>query len=97
MAFTHIGRPGDIERLPWHAGALRNFNGSVEPGGPAGITVAVTETGNGMQFSTTFHANVVDRASVVAAMDVIADDPLSLLEQAGAPLRGLRSMSQQRT
>lgn len=79
VAFTHLGRPREIERLPWLPGAHPTWTGSVEPAGPEGLTVAVTETGRALHLNVSFHGNVLDRADVEQAMTLLCADPIGLL------------------
>ncbi|MDQ1715991.1 MAG: hypothetical protein QOC60_1936 [Frankiaceae bacterium] len=80
LAFTHIGRPQSIERLGFVAGEIPVYAGALDPAGPTGITVATTRTGGTLQLSVTMHANVTDVTAVSHALDLIADDPVALLE-----------------
>ncbi|MCW2525198.1 MAG: hypothetical protein JWM76_58 [Pseudonocardiales bacterium] len=89
VAYTHMGRPPEIVRLPWLAGATddagnRNepsyYLGVLTPSGPSGVTFAIAEIGHRINVSVSFHRNVVDRAMVEKVVDLLCDDPVALLE-----------------
>ena len=80
LAFTHIGRPQAIQRLPFLEGAVPMYAGSIDPADPCGITVATTQVGHGLHLSATAHAGVVDPAQVARALEIIAGDPVALLD-----------------
>ncbi|MEV6597208.1 hypothetical protein AB0M36_10140 [Actinoplanes sp. NPDC051346] len=79
LAFTYLGRPLPIERLPWRSGSVPVWSGSVQPAGPQGLTFAVTETGRAVHLSASFHANVLDAERIEHAMTLMTADPISVL------------------
>ncbi|GGQ40430.1 hypothetical protein [Couchioplanes azureus] len=79
LAFTYLGRPLPIERLPWRAGSVPVWSGSVQPAAPQGLTFAVTETGRAVHLSASFHANVLDAGRIEQAMTLMAADPIAVL------------------
>jgi hypothetical protein len=89
VAYTHMGRPPEIVRLPWLVGASDDAGNRVEPSyymgvltpsGPSGVTFAIAEIGHRINVSVSFHGGVVDRATVEKVVDLLCDDPVSLLE-----------------
>ena len=81
VAYTHMGRPADIVRLPWtDDGSRRFYTGSLTPAGPTGITFALSEIGNRINVSASFHDNVLDAGVVTDLIDLVCADPAALLE-----------------
>jgi hypothetical protein len=75
-----MGRPPEIVRLPWLVGANDDagnrlepsyYMGVLTPSGPSGVTFAIAEIGHRINVSVSFHSKVVD---------LLCDDPVSLLE-----------------
>lgn len=82
MAYTHMGRPADLVRLPFLGDMdTRYFTGLLPPASPQGVTICFTEIGNRINASASFHDNVIDPATVEALLDLVCDDPVALLEQ----------------
>lgn len=80
-AHTYLGRPPDIARLPWlDDGRPPYYVGMLTPAGPNGLTLAATEIGNRINVSASFHDNVIDRADVVAMLELMCADPAALLD-----------------
>jgi hypothetical protein len=84
-----MGRPPEIVRLPWLVGANDDagnrlepsyYMGVLTPSGPSGVTFAIAEIGHRINVSVSFHSNVVERAMVEKVVDLLCDDPVSLLE-----------------
>ena len=87
VAYTHMGRPAELARLTRGAARAGAYVGLLPPSGPNGVTIAMSEIGDRLNVSLSFHANVVDRMDVEAVADALASDPVALLErhrQAGA-------------
>jgi hypothetical protein len=80
LAFSHVGRPLNITRMPWTGPVHeRVYCGLLEPAGPEGITFAITEVSNGLQVTASFHEGVTDARLIERALDAATADPLSLL------------------
>jgi hypothetical protein len=80
LAFTHVGRPPAIERLPFLPTAPAMYAGSIDPGDPSGITVATTQTGGSLHLSATFYDQLIRADEVSGALDTLAADPVRLLD-----------------
>jgi hypothetical protein len=82
LAYTHMGRPAEIARLPWRAGGTPFYSGMLPPGGPAGVTVGISETGDRINASASFdEGGVVDPEAVAEVLDLLCTDPAALLEE----------------
>jgi hypothetical protein len=82
MTYTHMGRPTEIARLPWRIGQDPFYTGMLPAGGPAGVTVGISETGNRINASASFDEHgPVEAESVAQVLDLLCDDPAALLEQ----------------
>ncbi|MCU1677091.1 MAG: hypothetical protein JWM93_1849 [Frankiales bacterium] len=85
LAFTHVGRPLDIARLPWKGDVdSRAYTGLLHPASPEGITLAFAETQGGIQVTASFHDSVFDRDRVRQAVQLACDDPIGCLDGLGA-------------
>jgi len=87
VAYTHMGRPAELARLTRGSTRAPTYIGLLPPSGPNGVTIAMSEIGDRLNVSVSFHADVVDRVDVEAVADALATDPVALLErhrQAGA-------------
>ena len=54
--------------------------GEMPPNGPAGVTVGISEVGQRINVSISFHDNVVPGELVEALLELLVDDPAGLLE-----------------
>ena len=89
IAYTYMGRPPDIARLPWLAdGRLPYYTGMLTPAGPNGLTLAFSEIGNRINVSASFHDNVIDRQDVAVMLDLVCADPAGLLDITAGIRRG---------
>lgn len=79
VTFSSLGRPADVNALPFADPDNAVYLGSVEPDGPHGVTVLIIETAGGVHVMTSFHDNVLDRSLVRHAGHLISTDPVSLL------------------
>ena len=80
LAYTYMGRPPDIARLPWLVDReLPYYMGMLTPSGPNGVTVASTEIGGRMNVSVSFNDNVIKRSEIEALVDLMCTEPVSLL------------------
>ena len=80
VAYTHMGRPPELARLTRTGTERASYVGLLPPAGPAGVTFAMSELGDQLNVSVSFHDNVVDRAQVAAVVDRLVSDPAGLLE-----------------
>lgn len=81
IAYTYMGRPPDIARLPWRDdGPLPYYTGMLTPAGPNSVTLAFTEIGHRINVAASFHDNVIDRSAVEAMLTLICGDPAGLLD-----------------
>ncbi len=81
LGFSHVGRPLNIVRLPWIGPEReRVYSGFLEPAGPEGISFALTDVSDGLQVTASFHEGVFDRALIEAALNLVCQDPIRLLE-----------------
>ncbi|OJF12241.1 hypothetical protein [Couchioplanes caeruleus] len=92
LAFTYLGRPLPIERLPWRAGRVPVWSGSVQPAGPQGLTFAVTETGRAVHLSASFHAGVLDTGRIGHALTLMAADPIAVLNGRDSPRPAIENL-----
>lgn len=83
MTFSSLGRPADIDALPFSDRDASIYIGSVEPDGPLGVTALIIETVGGVNITVSFHDNVVDRALVRRATDLVRADPIGVLAVRG--------------
>jgi len=81
VTFSYLGSPPQVEWLPYISGHRPIYAASVEPGGPHGLTFIQGHCRGHMILNACFHDNVVDRATVQTAMDLVGDDPIGLLSE----------------
>jgi hypothetical protein len=82
LAFTHIGRPREFERLAWLPDAAPLYGGGLDPGSAGILTAAVVETRGHLQVSVTFHTATVETARVEDACELFCADPVRLIRAA---------------
>lgn len=81
ITFTYLGVPPQVDWLPYLPGQAPVYAAGVEPGGPYGMTLVHGHCRGGMVLNACFHDNVIDPVAVEAAMDLMGEDPIGLLEQ----------------
>jgi len=80
IAYTHLGRPHHIARLPWTDPKAAFFCGLLPPNGPSGVTYAISEIGERMNVNVSFHDAVIDAQQVEALLETLCEEPAALLE-----------------
>jgi hypothetical protein len=68
VTFSGMGRPPQIDSLPFIPGRPPVYAGGVEPDGPHGLTFLISETSGASVVSASFHENVVPTHTVHAAL-----------------------------
>lgn len=81
IAFSHVGEIPEVDRLPVMMRPDVICIGSVEPGGPHGVTVLFVDLPHSTWISVSFHGNIVDASVVEQALTLLADDPVALLSE----------------
>jgi len=81
VAYTHMGRPAELARLTRGAVRPGAYIGLLPPSGPNGVTIAMSEIGDRLNVSVSFHADVVERTGVDAVVDALTTGPVELLER----------------
>jgi hypothetical protein len=88
VAFSHMGRPADILRLPWtDDGESRYYAGVLTPSGPRGITLAFSEIASRLHVSASFYEPAQDAAIIGRALDMLCADPAGMLEHSDGRIR----------
>lgn len=82
VTFSGMGCPPEIAGLPFLPGSPAVYTGSVEPEGPAGLTLLVSETPSTVAITASFHANVIDAAVVNDALTLATGNPHRVLTEA---------------
>ncbi|WP_137725044.1 hypothetical protein [Prescottella subtropica] len=83
IAYSDIGRVPETGGVSWSAVATeRHCAVFTDPSGPDGITFVGVEIDGTRHLSVSFHDNVFDADSVQRALDLVAVDPVALLESA---------------
>jgi len=72
VTFSAMGRPPQIDALPFLAGRPAIYAGGVEPDGPCGLTFLVSETSRTTVVSASFHDNVLPADAVRQALSTLA-------------------------
>ena len=72
VTFSAMGRPPQIDALPFVAGRPAIYAGGVEPDGPCGLTFLVSETSRTTVVSASFHDNVLPSDAVRQALSTLA-------------------------
>jgi hypothetical protein len=81
VTFSHVGEIPQVDRLPVMAQPDLMCIGSVEPGGPHGVTFLFVDLPHSTWISVSFHGNVIDAALLEQALKLVADDPVALLSE----------------
>lgn len=82
VTFSGMGRPPEIAALPFLPGQPAVYTGGVEPDGPTGLTLLISETPTTVAITASFHGNVIDAAAVTDALGLAASNPLGVLYEA---------------
>lgn len=82
VTFSGMGRPPEIAGLPFLAGRSAVYTGGVEPDGPAGLTLLISETPATVSITASFHDNVIDATVVTDALQLATSDPRGVLSKA---------------
>jgi hypothetical protein len=72
VTFSAMGRPPQIDALPFLADRPAIYAGGVEPDGPCGLTFLVSETSRTTVVSASFHDNVLPADAVRQALSALA-------------------------
>jgi len=81
VAYTHMGKPPELARLTRAGGERAAYFGLLPPSGPRGVTFAMSEIGEHLNVSVSFHRNEVDARLVDAVLDELVGDPVGLLDR----------------
>lgn len=81
VTFSGMGCPPEIAGLPFLPGRPAVYTGAVEPEGPAGLTLLLSETPSMVAITASFHANVIDAAVVNDALTLATGDPHRVLTE----------------
>ncbi|TXK17097.1 hypothetical protein [Homoserinibacter sp. GY 40078] len=91
LIVTSIGRVRAIEQLPWSAPpAEQRLVVYVDPGTAGAITLITLLSNGVLHLTTAFDEARIPRRALTAALALVADDPLSALAPATAPLAETR-------
>jgi len=80
VAYTHMGKPPELARVTRTGRRRASYVGLLPPSGPAGVTFAMSEIGDQLNVSVSFHDNVIDPVAVADVTDRLVTDPAGLLE-----------------
>jgi hypothetical protein len=82
VTFSGMGRPPEIAGLPFLPGRPAVYTGGVEPDGPTGLTLLISETPATVAITASFHDNVIDATVVTDALRLATSDPIGVLSEA---------------
>lgn len=87
LAVSDLGRLPMLDHLDWcDDGRPPQLAASLDPDGPDGVTMLISEVAGGRTYTASYCSKFVDEATVESALRRLCDDPLSLLQNLhGAP------------
>ncbi|MCE5292654.1 MAG: hypothetical protein LLG14_25945 [Nocardiaceae bacterium] len=81
LAFSSVQASTELSALRLPGAPQFLYCGGVEPGEPNGLTVIDSRCDVTSYISASFHDNVLDTDRIQSSLDLLADDPIALLEQ----------------
>jgi hypothetical protein len=81
LTLTHIGRIDALSGIPWDGPQENRQSLSLPtPGGPEAITISIAELFGALHLNATFHSSTFQPEAVGQALNLVCQDPISLLQ-----------------
>ncbi len=86
LAVSDLGKLPMLDHLDWcDDGRPPQFAASLDPDGPDGITMLISEVAGGRTYTASYCSKFVDEDTVESALRRLCDDPLPLLQKLHGP------------